>query len=81
MLSRKRSRALTGESKRDLDVIYYDADSGVLFSSFKYTGSDFDADMVKMRANPKVRDWWKLMDSFQEVRAWFSSSDRGDEED
>ncbi|POY75802.1 hypothetical protein BMF94_1115 [Rhodotorula taiwanensis] len=47
-------------------VIYYDADSGVLFSSFKYTGSDFDADMVKMRGNPKVREWWKLMDSFQE---------------
>lgn len=37
-----------------------------MFASFKYVGNDFDADMAKMAANPKVREWWRMTDSFQE---------------
>ena len=29
-----------------------------LFSYFEYTGSDFDADMAKMSADPLTQKWW-----------------------
>jgi L-rhamnose mutarotase len=29
-------------------------------------GDDYGSDMKKMRENPKVRDWWKMTDGFQE---------------
>jgi L-rhamnose mutarotase len=29
-----------------------------LFSYFEYTGTDFAADMAKMAADPKTREWW-----------------------
>ncbi|KAK4245756.1 rhamnose mutarotase [Corynascus novoguineensis] len=46
--------------------IFYDAESGILFASFKYVGSDYAADMERMRANPKVREWWRMTDGMQE---------------
>ncbi|KAK3695521.1 rhamnose mutarotase [Podospora appendiculata] len=46
--------------------IFHDPGTGILFANFKYTGSDFDGDMEKMRENPKVREWWKMTDGFQE---------------
>ena len=30
----------------------------VLFSYFEYTGSDFEADMAKMAADPVTQEWW-----------------------
>jgi L-rhamnose mutarotase len=36
-----------------------------LFSTFEYTGSDFDADMAKMAADPKTKEWWKHTDPLQ----------------
>lgn len=48
------------------DSIFHDADSGILFASFKYIGYDFAGDMEKMRENPKVREWWKMTDGYQE---------------
>ncbi len=47
--------------------IYLDEQSMILFATMKYTGSDFDADMKKMRANPEVRRWWQMTDSMQET--------------
>jgi len=37
-----------------------------LFASFKYFGNDWDADMARMAANPKVREWWSMTDSMQD---------------
>lgn len=37
----------------------------MLFASFKYTGSSFDADMARMAANPKVQEWWRMTDGMQ----------------
>ena len=48
------------------DSICYDKDTSLLFSSFKYVRYDYAADMERMRANPKVREWWKMTDSWQE---------------
>jgi len=37
----------------------------VLFSYFEYVGSDYAADMAKMAADPKTREWWALTDPCQ----------------
>ena len=42
---------------------------GFLFSYFEYTGTDFDADMAKMAADPKTQEWWKIMMPIQEPLA------------
>lgn len=47
-----------------IDSIFFDNDR-TLFATFKYVGTDFDADMEKMRANPKVREWWAMTDGMQ----------------
>jgi L-rhamnose mutarotase len=39
---------------------------GFLFSYFEYTGTDFDADMTKMAADPKTQEWWAIMKPMQE---------------
>lgn len=38
--------------------IYYR--DGFLFSYFEYMGSDFDADMAKMAADPITQKWWDV---------------------
>lgn len=48
------------------DSIFYDDQSHVLFATFKYVGYDYAGDMERMRENPKVREWWKMTDEFQE---------------
>lgn len=49
-----------------VDSIFHDADTGILFASFKYVGYDWDGDMERMKQNPKVQEWWKMTDGFQE---------------
>lgn len=36
-----------------------------LFAYLEYTGSDFDADMAKMAADPETQRWWKESDPCQ----------------
>ena len=36
-----------------------------LFAYLEYTGSDFDADMKRMAADPETQRWWKLTDPCQ----------------
>jgi len=49
-----------------IDSIYHDAETGILFANFRYIGYDYAGDMEKMRDNPKVREWWKMTDGWQE---------------
>jgi len=37
-----------------------------LFSYFEYTGSDFDADMAVMAADPTTQKWWAVCKPCQE---------------
>jgi L-rhamnose mutarotase len=37
-----------------------------LFSYLEYTGSDFDADMKRMAADPETQRWWKETDPCQQ---------------
>lgn len=32
----------------------------------KWNGTDFDADMKAMAANPKIQEWWAMTDGMQE---------------
>ena len=31
-----------------------------LYAYFEYVGSDYDADMARMEADPVTQEWWKL---------------------
>ncbi len=33
----------------------------LLFGYFEYHGSDYEADMAKMAADPKTQEWWSIM--------------------
>lgn len=48
------------------DSIFYDDHTHILFATFKYVGYDYAGDMERMRENPKVLEWWKMTDKFQE---------------
>ena len=39
---------------------------GLLFSYFEYVGSDYEADMAAMAADPQTRRWWELTDPCQQ---------------
>lgn len=39
---------------------------GFLFSYFEYCGDNFEADMAKMAADPKTKEWWAIMEPMQE---------------
>jgi L-rhamnose mutarotase len=47
------------------DSIFYDDATHILFATFKYVGTDYEADMKKMAANEKVREWWDVTDQMQ----------------
>jgi L-rhamnose mutarotase len=36
-----------------------------LFAYFEYVGTDFDADMARMAADPATRAWWDLVGPLQ----------------
>jgi L-rhamnose mutarotase len=38
----------------------------LLVAYFEYHGSDFDADMRKMAADPETQRWWSSMDPMQQ---------------
>lgn len=58
-------RAIT-DRELPTDSIYLDDSTHTLFAYFKYVGYDFEGDMERMRHNPRVRQWWKMTDSWQE---------------
>ena len=39
--------------------------AGLLIATFKYTGSNFDADMAGVAADEETKRWWKLTDGMQ----------------
>jgi L-rhamnose mutarotase len=38
----------------------------ILFAYWEYHGTDFAADMAKMKADARMRDWWAITDPMQE---------------
>ena len=39
---------------------------GLLFAYYEYIGTDYDADMAKMAADPKTQEWWDIMMPMQQ---------------
>jgi len=52
---------------RNYSIYLHRLDDGqyYLFSYFEYVGSDFEADMAKMAADPMTQKWWKETDPCQ----------------
>ena len=48
---------------RNYTIFYY---GELLFGYYEYIGSDYEADMKKMAADPETRKWWKLTDPCQQ---------------
>jgi len=46
-------------------TIFLREPENLLFASWEYHGSDFDADMKLMRADPRMKDWWRITDPMQ----------------
>lgn len=42
---------------------------GFLFAYYEYSGNDYHADMARMAADPKTREWWAIMMPMQDPLA------------
>ena len=51
--------------------------NGVLFAYFEYHGTDYDADMRKMAADPETQRWWSIMDPMQSPWEMHSQAKNG----
>ena len=49
--------------------IYLKEPENLLFSYFEYVGTDFEADMGRMAADPRTQDWWAVCMPCQEPLA------------
>ncbi|KAJ7460885.1 rhamnose mutarotase [Mycena galericulata] len=58
--------ALERAHVRDYSIHYY-APLQLLIANFKYTGSDYEADMKKVGEDPETQRWWKVTDGMQET--------------
>jgi L-rhamnose mutarotase len=47
-------------------IFLVDIPRPTLFAMFKYVGNDWESDMARMAANPKVQEWWDMTDRMQE---------------
>jgi L-rhamnose mutarotase len=47
---------------RNYSIYYRD---GLLFAYYEYIGTDYDADMAKIAADPRTQDWWAIQKPLQ----------------
>jgi L-rhamnose mutarotase len=45
--------------------IFLSEGENLLFAYWEYAGSDFAADQARMRADPRMQDWWRITDTMQ----------------
>ena len=50
-------------------TIFLREPENLLFAYWEYTGTDFAADMARMKADPRMRDWWAITDPMQDPLA------------
>lgn len=55
--------AISAANIRNYSIYHW---NGYLFAYYEYVGDDYDADMAKIAADPKTREWWALTDPCQE---------------
>lgn len=49
--------------------IFLKEPENLLFAYWEYHGTDFAADMEKMKLVPEMKDWWKITDPMQNALA------------
>jgi len=54
---------IRGSNVRNYSIYLKD---GFLFAYYEYHGSDWAADMAKMAAFPRMREWWDIMEPMQD---------------
>ena len=54
---------IEGCNIRNYSIFLHD---DLLVAYFEYHGTDFDADMRKMAADPETQRWWSIMDPMQQ---------------
>ena len=47
-------------------TIFLKEPENLLFAYWEYVGEDFEADTVRMRADARMQEWWKITDPMQE---------------
>jgi L-rhamnose mutarotase len=55
--------ALKNANVRNYSIYHW---NGLLFAFYEYHGSDYEADMAKIAADPKTHEWWALTDPCQQ---------------
>ena len=66
---RPRVQAMITECNvQNYSIYMHDLDGSghFLFSYFEYVGTDFEADMAKMAADPTTQEWWTLCEPCQQ---------------
>ncbi len=56
-------KTITACNIRNYSIFHKD---GLLFAYMEYIGDDFEADMKKMAAEPKIQEWWEIMEPMQQ---------------
>ena len=51
-------------------VVWFHPTTNMMFHQFIYVGTDFDADMARVAADPVVRFWWTYCEPCQEPLHW-----------
>lgn len=46
-------------------TIFLKEPENLLFAYWEYHGTDFAADMARMKADPRMQDWWRITDPMQ----------------
>ncbi len=46
-------------------TIFLKEPENLLFAYWEYTGTDFAADMARMKADARMQDWWAITDPMQ----------------
>lgn len=47
-------------------TIFLKEPENLLFAYWEYVGTDFAADVEKMKADPRMKEWWEITDPMQE---------------
>ena len=67
-------QAIAGSNIHNYSIFLKEPEN-MLFAYWEYHGTDFEADMEKMKLVPEMREWWKITDPMQSP---FESRKRGE---
>ena len=57
-------KQIAGSNIRNYSI-YLKEPENIMFAYFEYVGTDFEADMKAMAADPKTQEWWSVCEPLQ----------------